>query len=126
MKIIIDDYTLAKVPKWREELILLTYNESSADDFLETQGSEELKKRFHKREEQCYLEYGDVMRVEVHYDYDTQRFTVNKERFQNIDEVLDYVAKFFVLQKTKKKSFAFWKRPTCYTAEEVIQLLKKQ
>lgn len=125
MNIKIDKYTLAKLPAWREELILLTYNESTADDFLDDVASDELKARFHKKEETCHLEYGDVMRVQVHYDYATQAFTVNEEIFKNVDEVLDYTAKFFVLQKTKKKSLAFWKKPVYYNAEEVKEILKK-
>lgn len=126
MKIEIDNYTLAKLPAWREELILLTYNESTADNFLETVASEKLKRRFEQTEETGYLDYGGVMRVHVHYDYVTQYFTINEEQFKNVDEVLDYAAKYFVLQKTAKKRLAFWKRPVFYTAEEATQILKNK
>lgn len=126
MTIEIDAYTLAKAPKWREELVLLTYNESKADDFLEEKGSEELKNRFRKTEESCYLEYGDVMRVHVTYDYATKRFTIHEESFSSMEEVVEYAAKFFMLQKTKKPRIAFWKRPVYYTAEEAIAYLKEK
>lgn len=124
MKVTIDKFTEAKKEAWREELVLLTYNESVADDFLDNNASDALKQRFHKTNEQCYLEYGDVMRVLVAYDYGTQLFTVHQRTFDNIDAVMEYVAAFFMLQKTKKKSLAFWKRPQYYTAEEAEAFLK--